>query len=672
MPLSNHSDANFRNTGGGGLGSLDYNPGHGIVDAIPQSGLVSRHFALECGMSFSDTLKPTDFFSSFRSQVFQENLRYHEILFDLQIDIPGPLEITVTSPSFTPFITLTRTAASGGRWQDSNGENGTAVIMVDVSPEETGPFILELTSQEAHGTGDFTINIACNVGVFNDMLTSAVYHPTREKIFGARGGFIFQYSKTGVLELSKQFAPNALGDCAISYDADRDWLICPHWWYQLDDQFLNRTGQPKKGIYVISPNDLSTIKFIPWACRDDSGLAFADITPNPLVISGGSVTTIEVGQVLSFDLADLAPIITVVAADFTYAGPTGVFAGQGYWLGPERGPFVIGPFDQKVRVHSDNIRSGSINLGSYTLLIYIDGVNSDGFFLRDLEIGETMTLTFKAIQVAGIPTGDPPTTSPEPIDMSSGYTVAMGFFDFRSFTTGISHDDGNSFEGGPRRVKVLSDGTWVILEKGNSDTIGGQISHYDVVNDHIESRTQSLSLDRANDASSAIWYDLFVDEDAFSGDGAVWVSNATAMSRWYLPALPGSHDITIYAYSGFPDNFYLGMVYGFDYCPTNGKFYTVTGTDEVATALKESPETVAKFTLDELEDLQPTRIRYIAFKDRLYIPTLDGNTVIELNPATNTVTNEFTGFNCPYEIFATNDTVWAVQLGGPPLKIVTT
>jgi len=56
--------------------------------------------------------------------------------------------------------------------------------------------------------------------------------------------------------------------------------------------------------------------------------------------------------------------------------------------------------------------------------------------------------------------------------------------------------------------------------------------------------------------------------------------------------------------------------------------------------------------------MRPYRIRYVPFKQRLYVPTMADNAVIEINPTDNSVTNVFTGFDIPWDIVTTAPDAW--------------
>lgn len=64
----------------------------------------------------------------------------------------------------------------------------------------------------------------------------------------------------------------------------------------------------------------------------------------------------------------------------------------------------------------------------------------------------------------------------------------------------------------------------------------------------------------------------------------------------------------------------------------------------------------------------PHKMVYVEATDRIYIPTLRGNTVVIFNPNTDTVEEIKTGFDQPFHIVATDKAIWAVQRSSPGLK----
>jgi len=128
-----------------------------------------------------------------------------------------------------------------------------------------------------------------------------------------------------------------------------------------------------------------------------------------------------------------------------------------------------------------------------------------------------------------------------------------------------------------------------------------------------------------------------------------------------------------------------GGVYGLELCPANNNtLYGVTRSPLIITIPSNvtpnqnsynptpTPDpSFGSFTLAR-STAKPRSIKWVPYKSRLYIPTMQDNAVLELDPTGNTVTNTFTGFDIPYRIVDTGAKVFALQLGPTGgLKLVT-
>lgn len=64
----------------------------------------------------------------------------------------------------------------------------------------------------------------------------------------------------------------------------------------------------------------------------------------------------------------------------------------------------------------------------------------------------------------------------------------------------------------------------------------------------------------------------------------------------------------------------------------------------------------------------PFNIRYRASTDRIYVPTWQDDTVVIIDPTTDTVESVKTGFDSPFDVVFTGSKAWAVQHGNIGLK----
>jgi len=67
-------------------------------------------------------------------------------------------------------------------------------------------------------------------------------------------------------------------------------------------------------------------------------------------------------------------------------------------------------------------------------------------------------------------------------------------------------------------------------------------------------------------------------------------------------------------------------------------------------------------------DANPRKIRYRSTNDRVYVPTFNANTVVIIDPTTDTVESVKTGFDSPVDVVFTPTKAWAVQHGSQGLK----
>lgn len=137
----------------------------------------------------------------------------------------------------------------------------------------------------------------------------------------------------------------------------------------------------------------------------------------------------------------------------------------------------------------------------------------------------------------------------------------------------------------------------------------------------------------------------------------------------------GAQGSYIYYYSTNTDGHFTlgGAAYAIEYAPTSNLFFLVTRSTDLLTMSKANPN--GGFTLKSLAasrpNAKPRNIKYVSYKDKLYIPTMQDNAVIEVDTFGN-VTHVFTGFDIPWNIVDTGSKVFAVQLGSQGLRLVTT
>lgn len=77
-------------------------------------------------------------------------------------------------------------------------------------------------------TAEFTIAGAATTGDFP--MDQAVYSATQDKIYGVRGGYIFEFNATtGAIIRSSRYAVPLFSDASIAYDTVNDKIFCSAW-----------------------------------------------------------------------------------------------------------------------------------------------------------------------------------------------------------------------------------------------------------------------------------------------------------------------------------------------------------------------------------------------------------------------------------------------------------
>jgi hypothetical protein len=97
----------------------------------------------------SDSLHPFK-----RTDDLIDNTRYFARFFNFQIDLAQHVKLTVTSNSFTPFLSFYRDV-------DNIVRSASGVIDKDVGWDTTGPWTLEVSSVDPYDTGDFSVQVEC-------------------------------------------------------------------------------------------------------------------------------------------------------------------------------------------------------------------------------------------------------------------------------------------------------------------------------------------------------------------------------------------------------------------------------------------------------------------------------------------------------------------------------
>lgn len=153
-----HSNANFRNVAGRGLAELKYNGGRFAVDNGPRPPQYPPFLDLACGVTLQADLTPWQFRANvrsfFRTSSLVTNQNYYARQGHLQLDSPTDVEISVTSAEFEPYVALVRNSTRA--WFSTNG-----VIQAEITEDDTGPFVVEVTSVKPLKTGRFTISVRC-------------------------------------------------------------------------------------------------------------------------------------------------------------------------------------------------------------------------------------------------------------------------------------------------------------------------------------------------------------------------------------------------------------------------------------------------------------------------------------------------------------------------------
>jgi hypothetical protein len=506
------------------------------------------------------------------------------------------------------------------------------------------------------GLGDFkesALGDRTRIQEFEDMpLTHACWDSTRSKIFGVRGGWVFEFEADGEPTGRKLCFTEPIGDAFIALDTTRDLLVVTNWW---DPNINDQTDETlyRKGFFLIDPAELTVFDFIPMAYMSAGAPALA--TPQPVPTSETVDLSVDGyrSYVGVFPAFPPSPLI-----ESGYVGT--------YTAHESRSPLVIGPFDQTVEV--------SIQL-------------QYGWTIGDNpSYPSSLPADWQAIPFAQVSGGGPkyyinspytifslPAGSSFSVDIDMDLAPDTNAIDF-PFSAGTFLIVAGSlptqlknarYQCGPRCVYVMDDGRWIFTE---IDSFQDGVDRFAL----FDPGTLDLKYREDNDDESFNrdghgWYDIWPEVGTITDNAeGIWGTNGRNFIR-YADFVSGSVSRSNKEVYASPS---AKSLHGLAFCDSNATLYAATASLDVATCLKDSPFTTATFELPFAPLRKPRRIRYVAFKDRLYIPTVMDNCVIEINPSDNSVTNTFEDFDVPYDIVATDAHVYAVQLGGVGLKLV--
>lgn len=211
-------NANFRNAPGDGstfVGGGNFKGSANPPFVPPQ--LVPFMDDLACGTTTReyDLIASTLSTSFFRETTLTGNQRYYARQGNFVIDTAGPVDITVTTNGFTPYVSLVRSAD----YRLTEGD-GSGVISGTIPSDQTGPFTLEVSSVEPFATGSFDVQISCATTpttlVLTKSKTSMVEAEAFDIVATITGGTlagreIVFYQNTPVLAEAIRIVTNSLG-----------------------------------------------------------------------------------------------------------------------------------------------------------------------------------------------------------------------------------------------------------------------------------------------------------------------------------------------------------------------------------------------------------------------------------------------------------------------------
>lgn len=498
-------------------------------------------------------------------------------------------------------------------------------------------------------------------------LTHAVWHSAQKKIYGCKGGYLFEFdASANFTGKSIAFAQPYLGDSFLAIDGNGD--VWASYW----DDFAGGEGPSSKGLYQIGVTGpvLLLKKFVPFpqkANQDYTSFSLNGYTLHTAFSNPWGVWAIDfpVGPDYSTSFN-----VGAAAGDAFYKCCNGFSPGGEYaWIGTWGGAPVA--TDWYIATNTLVTTPGPH--------FYYAINHQAAFGPPDIPVDLTTQAVGRGNPIVHLNAGDVLSVN-APQNSPSFWETIFGFTGTVS-TTGTVGYMSSYREVGPRRIAFGTNGHLYTGFIDSSVATGfGLAPHYfgtpfpNVYELDVSGFGSVVT--NANGTGDDIngwpglnaWW-----QDPSNND--IWVGIGPGIAQ-----LVAASGLAVNAFIEVPalvhqsHGWYDGMVYGLDFCSSNGLFYMVTKTNVVYTVPISSAvaASCASFTISGRPDMRPRNIRYSSRKNRLYIPTMSDNAVVEVDPTTNTVSNIFVGFDAPWDIVDTGSSIYAVSLGKTPLQLVTT
>jgi len=231
------------------------------------------------------------------------------------------------------------------------------------------------------------------------------------------------------------------------------------------------------------------------------------------------------------------------------------------------------------------------------------------------------------------------------VDTAFNYDVVSGF--------GSSILSSEFFESGPRELISINGNIYGVYFAATTSSNGLALYSFDAAGETWNNST-------TNNRNVAFNLGLVYDPD----NDVIWVATEQGASSFdLLMSAVDTVDIT-----GTSDPKPKGL------CYRSGHLYF---TLHEGSAIQQYNVQKVRISDDnnttiDLGDVnaKPKKIRYRDTNDRIYVPTFSGDTVVIIDPATDTVESTKTGFDSPIDVVFTPTKVWAVQHGALGLKEV--
>jgi len=165
--------------------------------------------------------------------------------------------------------------------------------------------------------------------------------------------------------------------------------------------------------------------------------------------------------------------------------------------------------------------------------------------------------------------------------------------------------------------------------------------------------------------STSFWTDMVFDGTyLWNADHSTWGIYGYLPANW-VAGFPVTH--TVYA------DFSASKM-PFSSCSVGSNLYACCRNPSVVKS--DFADTTHSTIATGVALAKPFRIRYCStvgnpFNGLILLPGYDSDSVIVINPTTDTVTNVKTGFDLPFDVVFTATKVWAVQHGSVGLKEIT-